>query len=74
MASSPTLRRLIGYMLQANNLFFDNSGYSLAQTLFTIENLYLTYSSLSVMWFLYICSSHPWIKPSIRADHVVFTT
>lgn len=48
MASSPTLRRLIGYMLQANNLFFDNSGYSLAQTLFTIENLYLTYSSLSV--------------------------
>lgn len=48
MASSPTLRRLICYMLQANNLFFDNSAYSLAQTLFTIENLYLTYSSLSV--------------------------
>ena len=35
-------------MLQANNPSFDNLAYSLAQTLFTIENLYLTYSSLSV--------------------------
>lgn len=48
MASSPTLRRLTCHMLQANNLSFDNLAYSLAQTLFTVENLYLTYSSLSV--------------------------
>lgn len=48
MASSATLRRLVWHMLQANNPSFDNLAYSLAQTLFTIENLYLTYSSLSV--------------------------
>lgn len=35
-------------MLQANNLSFDNLAYSLAQTLLTVENLYLTYSLLSV--------------------------